>query len=70
MSSKHYVYLYRDLAGKPKYVGYGQNVQRALSHTEKSHNQSLKALLAKNNFDLSMAGPYRSESEAKVVEAL
>lgn len=69
MSNKHYVYLYRDLAGKPKYVGYGQNVARALSHTEKSHNQRLKAWLAKNSFDLSIAGPYKSESEAKVVEA-
>ncbi len=69
MSNKHYVYLYRDLAGKTKYVGYGQNVGRALSHTGKSHNQRLKAWLAKDNFDLSISGPYKSESEAKVVEA-
>ncbi len=69
MSNKHYVYLYRDLAGKTKYVGYGQNVERALSHTEKSHNQLLKTWLAKDSFDLCIAGPYRSESEAKVVEA-
>ncbi len=42
MSNKHYVYLYRDLAGKTKYVGYGQNVGGALSHTGKSHNHRLK----------------------------
>jgi hypothetical protein len=69
MSNKHFVYLYRDSAGTAKYVGYGQNVERALSHSGKSHNSRLKAWLEKDNFDLSIAGPYRSESEAKVVEA-
>jgi len=69
MSDKHFVYLYRDLVGKPKYVGYGKNVQRAISHTGESHNQKLKDWLAKDSFDLSIAGPYKSEAEAKVVEA-
>ena len=63
------MYLYKDLAGKPKYVGYGQNVQRALSHSGASHNKALKAWLEKDKFNLSIAGPYKSESEAKAVEA-
>ena len=66
---QNYVYLYKSLDGSPMYVGYGGTVQRALTHTGSSHNKKLKQWLAKNKFDLSIAGPYESESEAKAVEA-
>ncbi len=69
MKNQNFVYLYKDLAGKPKYVGYGHNVERALSHSGASHNRALKVWLEQDKFDLSIAGPYKSESEAKAVEA-
>ena len=69
MAEKHYVYLYTTIAGAVMYVGYGANVERALSHSGGSHNKQLKAWLARENFDLKIAGPYASEQEAKHVEA-
>jgi hypothetical protein len=69
VSSTHFVYLYRALNGDPVYVGYGQTVQRALSHTGSSHNCQLKEWLANGKFDLQVAGPYRNEVEAKAVES-
>ena len=57
------------LSGKPVYVGYGRTVRRALTHLGRSHNKELMSWLAKNQFDRSIAGPYKSESEAKIVEA-
>jgi hypothetical protein len=62
--NKNFVYLYKSLKGSPIYVGYGKTVQRALTHSGGSHNKELKAWLAKNQFDLSIAGPYASELEA------
>ena len=67
--NKNFVYLYKSLKGSPIYVGYGKSVQRALTHSGGSHNKGLKAWLAQNQFDLSIAGPYSSEAEAKAVEA-
>lgn len=69
MAREHFVYLYRTLQGDPVYVGYGQAVERALTHTGGSHNAELKSWLAQNKFDLQIAGPYLSEREAKAVEA-
>jgi hypothetical protein len=69
VKNENFVYLYKDLSGRPKYVGYGHSVQRALSHSGASHNKELKDWLARDQFDLLIAGPYRSESEAKAVEA-
>ena len=69
VSTQNYVYLYRTLAGVPVYVGYGHEVARALQHSGGSHNQPLRDWLAKNQFNLRIAGPYSSESEAKAVEA-
>jgi len=69
MAREHFVYLYRTLQGDPVYVGYGHSVQRALTHSGGSHNAGLKAWLAKNKFDLQIAGPYSNEREAKAVEA-
>lgn len=51
------------------YVGYGTTAQRALSHTRGSHNHKLKSWLNKGQFELQIAGPYRSSEEAKAVEA-
>jgi hypothetical protein len=69
MATKHFVYLYRDRSGRPIYVGYGHSAQRAISHRGASHNKELKGWLAKDDFDLQLAGPYSSEQEAKAVEA-
>ena len=69
VSQQNYVYFYRTLAGAPVYVGYGHDVKRALTHSGHSHNDDLQAWLASNTFDLRIAGPYASESEAKAVEA-
>lgn len=69
MSGTHFVYLYRSVAGVPKYVGYGADVKRAMSHAGASHNDELKRWLEADRFDVTIAGPYASESEAKKVEA-
>ena len=69
MAREHFVYLYRTLQGDPVYVGYGQAVERALTHSGGSHNADLKRWLAQTKFDLQIAGPYSSEREAKAVEA-
>lgn len=69
MVQQHFVYLYRTLQGEPVYVGYGHEVERALSHTRGSHNAEFKVWLARNKFDLQIAGPYVNVREAKAVEA-
>ena len=69
MAGKYFVYLYRTNSGTPKYVGYGTQVDRALSHPGRSHNPKLRAWLERNQFDLNVAGPYESAREAKCVEA-
>ncbi len=69
MSGSHYVYLYRTPSGKPKYVGYGHDVDRAISHARDSHNSALRGWLEAGNFDLTVAGPYRDEKEGLCVEA-
>ena len=69
MAAEHFVYLYRDRSGRPMYVGYRHSAQRAISHRGGSHNKELKGWLAKDDFDLQLAGPYSSEQEAKAVEA-
>ena len=67
--SAHFVYLYRTRSGVPQYVGYGHSVQRALSHANHSHNSDLRTWLENDNFELTIAGPYRDEQEGKSVEA-
>ena len=69
MSGKHFVYLYRSISGVPKYVGYGADVKRAMSHAGASHNDGLRHWLEADRFEVTIAGPYSSESEAKKVEA-
>jgi hypothetical protein len=65
----HYVYLYRTPAGVPKYVGYGTDPARAMSHAGASHNVRLREWLEGGHLDLVIAGPYRDELEGKHVEA-
>jgi len=70
MTIGHYVYLYRSSPyGPVKYVGYGMSVERAISHVGRSHNPDLRTWLEVGSFDLTVAGPYRDEHEAKCVEA-
>jgi hypothetical protein len=67
--AEHFVYIYRSRSGAIKYVGYGAEVSRAMSHSGGSHNDHLREWLAEGKFDLNIAGSYRDEQEGKAVEA-
>jgi hypothetical protein len=67
--SAHYVYLYRDLRDKVRYVGYGTSTQRATSHLRKNHNARLSAFLAARAYHLQVAGPFETEQTGRAVEA-
>lgn len=64
----HFVYLYRDQNGKPRYVGYGENSERALSHMAQTHNLTLEELVKSDRFKLEVAGPFDNEYTARAVE--
>ncbi len=64
----HFVYLYRDQTGKARYVGYGENSRRALSHLAQTHNPALETLLQNENLKLEIAGPFDSQETAMAVE--
>lgn len=64
----HFVYLYRDQSGKPRYVGYGENSKRAMSHMSQTHNLTLEELLESERFRLEVAGPFESRDTALAVE--
>lgn len=64
----HFVYLYRDQSGKARYVGYGQDSERALSHLAQTHNLALETLLQDENLKLEIAGPFDSRETAMAVE--
>lgn len=64
----HYVYLYRDLKKKPRYVGYGKTTGRAVKHLSLSHNDNLNAFLQSQDFTLEIAGPFNDEQMARGVE--
>lgn len=66
--SEHYVYLYRDDKGKPRYVGYGKNPSRAIAHLSGSHNEALSDFLAKRKHGLEIAGPFGTEAAGRAVE--
>lgn len=67
--NEHYVYLYRFRSGVPAYVGYGASPARATSHLAGSHNPDLAAWLGGGEWEVSIAGPYRDETEGRRVEA-
>jgi hypothetical protein len=64
----HYVYLYRDEGGQPRYVGYGELVTRASVHLIKSHNPNLAAFVLEKKFTIEVAGPFESEAVGRTVE--
>lgn len=61
---EHFVYLYRDQAGRPIYVGRGGDVERSLG----IHNEDLNKALAKNS-TINIAGPFGRQDIATAVEA-
>lgn len=64
------VYLYRTTnSAQIRYVGRGTTPDRALQHTGGSHNEGLRALIESGAYTLEVAGPYKSPSEAALVEA-
>ncbi|MBX9720039.1 MAG: hypothetical protein K2X81_01485 [Candidatus Obscuribacterales bacterium] len=67
-SDSHFVYLYRDLKGKPRYVGYGRTPARATDHLTRTHNKELARFLEKNEFTLEIAGPFHSRESGLSVE--
>ena len=64
----HFVYIYRDKRGKARYVGYGENSARALSHKTETHNLKLHNLLLTEDLDLEIAGPFDSKTTGIAVE--
>lgn len=66
--ARHYVYLYRDLNSKPRYVGYGETTDRAVQHLSLSHNDNLNAFLKSQKFTLEIAGPFENEEMARGIE--
>ncbi|HEY7219923.1 MAG TPA: hypothetical protein VH985_16165, partial [Candidatus Binatia bacterium] len=64
----HYVYLYRDRAGRVRYVGYGARVPRAAQHQSNTHNRALEALIATGKYSVEIAGPFGSEDSGRAVE--
>ncbi len=66
----HYVYLYRDVRGKVRYVGYGEKPSRATVHLSRSHNELLTAFLAKGKYELEIAGPFGTEEIGRAVETV
>lgn len=70
LHGSHYVYLYREpLSDRVKYIGYGHDPDRAMSHAGASHNEALRAWLDRGNYALEIAGPYRDSIEGLAVEA-
>jgi hypothetical protein len=70
VTRNHFVYLYRKAnGGEIVYVGYGGLPQRSMAHPGIGHNPPFVSWLAKNRFQLEVAGPYGSASEAKRLEA-
>ena len=65
----HFVYLYRDLEGRPVYVGRGGEISRAEGHAVGTHNSGLAELIAKNAYTLEIAGPYGSLEMSAAVES-
>lgn len=64
----HFVYLYRDQSGKLRYVGYGEDSARALSHITQTHNIALEELLQKETLKLEIAGSFENKETALAVE--
>lgn len=69
MESSHYVYIYKDKKNTIKYIGYGKEARRAISHERKTHNASLSELINDENYNIHIAGPFDSEITARSVEA-
>ncbi len=70
-ASEHFVYLYRDQAGNPLYVGRERKSARSVSHTgEGAHNDGLTSALASvNTYVIENAGPFGTRDVAALVEA-
>lgn len=67
-TSAHFVYLYRDERGRPRYVGYGERPDRASSHLTGSHNPGLAEFVQRGKFSIEVAGPYDTEKIGRTVE--
>jgi hypothetical protein len=67
-SAGHYVYLYRDERGRPRYVGYGERPTRATAHLIASHNLGLADFVLHGTFTIEVAGPFGTEEVGRTVE--
>jgi hypothetical protein len=61
----HYVYVYRDMRGRTRYVGYGRKVTRAVS---RDRSAAMAAFLSDGRYTLQIAGPYGSKEAGLAVE--
>lgn len=60
----HYVYVYKDVKGKVRYVGYGKGLGRPFSL---NHNNNVIEFW-KGKYTIEIAGPYGSEATGRAVE--
>jgi hypothetical protein len=70
-TGEYFVYLYRDQAGNPLYVGRERVSARSLSHTgDRAHNEGLsEALASAKTYAIENAGPFGTQDIAALVEA-
>jgi hypothetical protein len=60
LAVEQYVYVYRNKASTPIYVGRGKRTARSLVHlTDRAHNDDLSAALKQNpDFTVEISGPF------------
>lgn len=62
-----YVYIYRDEAGRCRYIGKGTSADRPMAHSGRT--DSFGQWLKTGKFEIEIAGPYRDQQEALEVES-
>src|SRR5690348_3897313 len=63
---EHFVYLYRDGQGRPRYVGYGRSPARAVDL--RGHSEPLRRFAERGKVLVEICGPFRSKADALSVE--
>lgn len=61
----HYVYVYKDIKGKIRYVGYGKGLDRP---TSRNRSGPMREFLLQGKYTLEIAGPYGSKETGLAVE--
>ena len=61
----HYVYIYRDVKSRVRYVGYGKGLDRPIS---RNRSDPMLKFLSQGNYTIEIAGPYGSKETGIAVE--